>query len=303
MTLTAFLFRQMAGRSDKKRDAGLTIPENVTAHRDISYGEHGKWSLLDLYVPKDVPAPVPVIVSVHGGGWVYGTKENYVYYCSDLARRGFAVVNFSYRLAPRHKFPTALEDTNEAFRWLLDNAGNYGLDLSHIFAVGDSAGAHMLGLYACLCTDPAFAAHFGLCPPEGLKLRAVALNCGVYHMAPGGGRSMTSSLMRDVLPGGGTAEELERISVLNHVTAAFPPAFVMTASGDFLVDQAPPLVEKLQSLGVEAEYHYYGDEQRVLGHVFHCNQRLPEATQCNDDECAFFRRFADNLRPDFTAFS
>ena len=291
MTMTALMFRLMAGRSDKKRDAGLTIPESVTAYRDISYGEHGRWSLLDLYVPKDVTAPVPVIVSVHGGGWVYGTKETYVYYCSDLARRGFAVVNFSYRLAPRHKFPAALEDTNAAFHWLLENADRYGLDASRVFAVGDSAGAHMLGLYACLCTDPAFAARFGLRPPEGLKLRAVALNCGVYALAPGKSPASTAALMRDVLPGGGTAEELERISVLNHVTKSFPPAFIMTASGDFLADQAPPLVEKLQSLGVEAEYHYYGDEQRVLGHVFHCNQRLPEATICNDEECAFFRRF------------
>lgn len=291
MTMTALMFRLMAGRSDKKRDAGLTIPETVTAYRDISYGKHGRWSLLDLYVPKDVTAPVPVIVSVHGGGWVYGTKETYVYYCSDLARRGFAVVNFSYRLAPRHKFPAALEDTNAAFHWLLENADRYGLDASRVFAVGDSAGAHMLGLYACLCTDPAFAARFDFRPPEGFVPRAVALNCGVYHMAPGSRRDANASLMRDVLPGGGTPEELERISVLNHVTKSFPPAFIMTASGDFLAEQAPPLVEKLQSLGVEAEYHYYGDEQRVLGHVFHCNQRLPEATICNDEECAFFRRF------------
>ena len=204
MTMTALMFRLMAGRSDKKRDAGLTIPESVSAYRDISYGKHGRWSLLDLYVPKDVTAPVPVIVSVHGGGWVYGTKETYVYYCSDLARRGFAVVNFSYRLAPRHKFPAALEDTNAAFHWLLENADRYGLDASRVFAVGDSAGAHMLGLYACLCTDPAFAARFDFRPPEGFVPRAVALNCGVYHMAPGGKRDMSSSLMRDVLPGGGT---------------------------------------------------------------------------------------------------
>lgn len=291
MALTAFLFRLMAKRSDKKRDAGLTVPDAVTEIRDLSYGEHGQWSLLDLYVPKAAEAPVPVIVSVHGGGWVYGTKETYRYYCSDLARRGFAVVNFNYRLAPKYKFPAALEDVNAAFGWLLAHAGEYWLDAARVFAVGDSAGAHMLGLYSCLCADPDFAARFAFRPPEGLSLRAVALNCGVYHLAPGNSPRSTSDLMRDVLPGGGTAEELEKISVLGHVTAAFPPAFVMTASGDFLADQAPPLVEKLKSLGVEVEYHYYGDEQRQLGHVFHCNQRLPEATQCNGDECAFFRRF------------
>ncbi|MGX8692398.1 MAG: alpha/beta hydrolase [Clostridia bacterium] len=291
MTLTAFLFRLMAKRSDRKRDAGLVIPDSVTEIRDLSYGPHGKWSLLDLYMPKEAEKPVPVIVSVHGGGWVYGDKEVYRFYCSDLARRGFAVMNFNYRLAPRSKFPAALEDTNAAFGWLLAQAEEYGLDRERVFAVGDSAGGHMLGLYACICTDPAFAARFAFRPPEGLSLRAVALNCGVYHLAPGESPASTAALMRDVLPGGGTAAELEQISVLEHVTAAFPPAFVMTASGDFLADQAPPLAEKLQSLGVETEYRYYGDEQRVLGHVFHCNQRLPEAVQCNDDECAFFRRF------------
>ena len=291
MSLTGLLFNLNAKRSDAKRDAGLTIPENVTACRDIAYGVHGKWNLLDLYVPKDAEKPVPVIVSVHGGGWVYGTKETYQFYCSDLARRGFAVVNFSYRLAPRSKFPAALEDTNAAIRWLLDHAAAYGLDPTRVFGVGDSAGAHMLGLYSCICTDPAYAARFDFRAPEGFRLRAVALNCGVYKITLSGRRDATSALMRDVLPGGGTPEELDTVSVLDHVTAAFPPAFVMTASGDFLAEQAPPLAEKLRSLGVEAEYHYYGDDAHPLGHVFHCNQRLPEATQCNDDECAFFKRF------------
>lgn len=291
MTLTAFLFRRMAKRSDKKRDAGLTIPDSVSVIRDLSYGPHGKWNLLDLVIPREAERPVPVIVSVHGGGWVYGDKEVYRFYCSDLARRGFAVVNFNYRLAPKHKFPAALEDTNAVFHWLLAHAEEYGLDRERVFAVGDSAGGHMLGLYACLCTNRDFAARFAFRPPEGFRPRAVALNCGVYHITLSGKRDATAALMRDVLPNRGSKEELDTASVLTHVTPAFPPAFVMTASGDFLADQAPPLVEKLQSLGVETEYHYYGDEQRVLGHVFHCNQRLPEAGVCYDDECAFFKRF------------
>ncbi len=291
MTLTAFLFRMMAKRSDKKRDAGLTIPDSLSVFRDLSYGPHGKWNLLDLYVPGDAPRSVPVIVSVHGGGWVYGDKEVYRFYCSDLARRGFAVLNYNYRLAPKHKFPAALEDTNAAFAWLLAHAGDFGLDASRVFAVGDSAGAHMLGLYGCICADPAFAARFSFRPPEGFLPRAVALNCGVYHITLSGKRDATASLMRDVLPGRGTPEELDTASVLDHLSPGFPPAFVMTCSGDFLADQAPPLAEKLQALGVPCEYHYYGDEQRVLGHVFHCNQRLPEAARCNDEECAFFRRF------------
>ena len=291
MSLTSIMFRLGCARSDRKRDAGLTTPPEIERIDDLSYGPHGKWNRLDLYLPRTSARPLPVIVSVHGGGWVYGTKETYQFYGMDLARRGFAVVNFNYRLAPRHKFPAALEDTNLAFRWLLEHAAEYGLDASRVFAVGDSAGAHTLGLYACLCTDPDYAARYAFRAPEGFKPRAVALNCGVYRMERSDKRDAAAALMRDVLPGGGTEEELANLSVLDHVTAAFPPAFVMTASGDFLADQAPPLVEKLKSLGAAAEYHYYGDEQRPLGHVFHCNLRLPEAAICNDDECAFFRRY------------
>ena len=55
MTFTAMMFRLMAKRGDRKRDAGLTVPASVSVYRDLAYGPHGKWNLLDLYVPKDAP--------------------------------------------------------------------------------------------------------------------------------------------------------------------------------------------------------------------------------------------------------
>ena len=58
-----------------------------------------------------------------------------------------------------------------------------------------------------------------------------------------------------------------------------------------VIEQAPPLVERLQALSVPVEYHYYGDKEHVLGHVFHCNIRSADAQQCNTDECNFFKRF------------
>ena len=55
---------------------------------------------LDVYRPKlNIKGKLPVIMSVHGGGWVYGDKDVYQWYCMNLAQRGFAVVNYSYRLA------------------------------------------------------------------------------------------------------------------------------------------------------------------------------------------------------------
>ena len=189
----------------------------------------------------------------------------------SLAQQGFAVVNFSYRLASKYKFPAPLEDTNRVFVWLLAHAVLYGFDTHNVFGVGDNAGVHLLALYGACCTNPAYAALFTVRPPAGFVPRAVVLNCGVYCVEMSNKKDLTTRLMADYLPGEGTAEELEQMDVFSHLTADFPPAFVMTAEGDFLAPQAGLLAERLQAVGARAEYHYCGDAGHVLGHVFHCN--------------------------------
>jgi len=127
---------------------------------DIAYGPDPKQQSLDVYRPKVAKGnKLPVIVNVHGGSWVYGNKEWYQFYCMDLAQRGFAVVNFKYRLAPKNQYPASLEDTNCVFTWVLAHAEKYGFDTKYVFAVavGDSMGAHNLGLYTAICTNPAAA--------------------------------------------------------------------------------------------------------------------------------------------------
>ena len=97
--------------------------------------------------------------------------------------------------------------------------------------------------------------------------------------------------MADLLPEKGTREEFERISLVNFVTSQYPPVFLMTASGDFLRDQAPLLAEKLMEFEIPFVYRYFGNADQPLGHVFHCNIRLKEASRCNDEECEFFREY------------
>ena len=113
MSIQSFLFCRGAAKSDRKRDSQIPLPQGVHQTCDISYGPYGKWNLLDIYHPEGCDC-CPVILNIHGGGFVYGTKEIYKRYCMDLARRGFTVVNINYRLAPRWKFPTPLEDINQA---------------------------------------------------------------------------------------------------------------------------------------------------------------------------------------------
>lgn len=286
MSKASEAIRTMFSESDAKRDAGLTTPEDIVRYDDICYGEDETWQVLDVYRPREREGEaLPVIVSVHGGGWVYGDKERYQFYCMNLAQRGFAVVNFTYRLAPEHKFPTPLIDTNLVFSWVLSHGNTYGFDLAHIFAVGDSAGAHALGLYTAICTNLAYAKCYPFTVPQDFVPTAIALNCGAYKV----GRS--EKLMKDYLPEGGSDRELAQICVTDHITKKYPPTFFMTAVDDFLKDQAPVLAEKLLACEVPFICRMYGDASHRHGHVFHCDIRSETAKLCNDEECDFFRRF------------
>ena len=272
---------------------GLTTPENIERFDNIRYGSDRKYQKLDVYRPKDKKGvKLPVIVNVHGGAWVYGTKEVYQYYCMSLAQHGFAVVNFSYRLAPRHKYPAAVEDINSVFNWIIANAKTYDLDTDNLFAVGDSAGAHLLAVYACILTNGDYRKTYDFSPAPEVKLNAIALNCGKYvidqHFEED---SNLEKLSRDIFPGGGTKEEKTHATPAHFVTDQFPPTYLMTATGDFLKNQAPFMKERFDECGIPYVYKIYGDENNLLPHVFHCNMRLEDAHTCNERECGFFRRY------------
>ena len=287
MSLQSILFNLDASISDYKRDRTIPLPSGVSQCRNISYGSHGKWSLLDVYHPDHTADPLPTIVSIHGGGYVYGTKEIYRRYGMDMAARGFAFVNFSYRLAPKWKFPTPLWDTNAVMEWICKNAARYNLDPSRIILVGDSAGAQLASQYAAIATNPGYASLFGMTVPE-ITIRALGLNCGLYDLSDAGA-GLDSGLARDYL---GSRPDLSdpRLKVLDAITAAYPPAYIATSHGDFLKANAQPMYERLVSKGISAAWKCYGHEgSDSVGHVFHVTITLPEAVECNDDEAEFFR--------------
>ena len=140
MSITSHIVRTLFTIGDLKRDLGWIPPTNVEAVENVSYGSCDKWHLLDLYRPKDAEGKLPVLLNIHGGAWVYGDKKVYAPYCMYLATQGFVVVNASYRLAPKHTFPAPLEDVGAMVEWVVDHAEEYGLDVSNLFFVGDSAG-------------------------------------------------------------------------------------------------------------------------------------------------------------------
>ena len=289
MSLEALLFNWNASRSDAKRDAAIPLPQGITECRNISYGQHGNNSLLDVYYPNGTSEPLPTIVSIHGGGYVYGSKEIYRRYGMDMASRGFAFVNFNYRLAPKWKFPTPLADTNAVLEWVVQNQTRYHLDPQRIILVGDSAGAQLASQYAAIHTNPEYAAHFDLNLPK-VRIVALGLNCGMYDMVERAApprKGISLDYLGRKLP----ADD-PRFRVLESITDKYPPAFITTACHDFLRECAHPMYAFLTAKGIPCDWKCYGTEDnQQIGHVFHVNIVLPEAIQCNDDAAAFFMKY------------
>lgn len=294
--------RKKWGASDAKRDAGLTTPENITRHDDLSYGPHGKWNLLDIYHGKDVDGKQPAIINVHGGGWVYGSKEIYQYYCMELASRGFTVVNFNYRLAPEHRYPAPLEDMNQVLCFVREHEEEYHIDTENLFMVGDSAGAQLAGQYLTIYANPDYAALFDFDVPE-VTFRACALNCGLYDMEAcilekqnPLFEAYVGLAAAEVMQKSGLVEE--NLKSIEYIDGNFPPAFVMTAYHDNLKVHGKPMYELLTKKNVECVLKEYGSEaEKDVTHVFHVNCKLEQAKKCNDDTCAFFKEhiaFAEN---------
>ena len=306
--LFALGIRRSFGKNDVKRDAGLKAPEVVVRVTDLTYavgaeaganrvtgaeaapavganaGKLDPEQLLDIYYPAGTAEKLPIIVSVHGGAYMYGNKEVYQYYCMSLAQKGFTVVNLNYRLAPEHKFPDQLGDINSAMKFVCGRAGEYWGDLDNVFFVGDSAGAQMASQYLAAVTNPKYAQRLGLDVPE-FKVRAAALNCGMYELDP-----VRDKMLIKCYLGSEEVMRSAKMDVLANITGDYPPCFVMTSTGDFLRGNAEPMGDFLTRRGVENEVHVYGTEEEPLGHVFHCDVRNPIAAVCNEEECEFFRR-------------
>ena len=111
--------------------------------KDLSYGPHGERNLLDLYLPEQHAAPLPLVICIHGGGWTGGSKEVYEWLGKRVTDLGMAAASITYRLWPQWRCPAAIDDAQRAARWLRRNAARYGLDLNRFGAMGGSAGAHL----------------------------------------------------------------------------------------------------------------------------------------------------------------
>lgn len=202
------------------------------------------------------PAPDdqrPVVLYLHGGGWVLGSLDSHDWVCRELASvSGAAVVSLGYRLAPEHPHPAALEDAWAAAGWLRGHAAGMGGDGRRLVVAGDSAGGHLAAALALLSRDrggpdlrgqvliyPALAPDF-----ETASYRA---NADGYLLTRDDMRwfweHYLADAVRDAYATPGSADDL----------TGLPPALVVTAGFDPLRDEGRAYAARLRAAGVPTD--------------------------------------------------
>ncbi|MCM8542271.1 MAG: alpha/beta hydrolase [Lentisphaeraceae bacterium] len=141
--LLIFMFLMFSLNAQSKKKAAPKLPDYIKKIADVEFAKEGDKSLqLDLYLPKNSSEKVPVVMWVHGGGWLKGsrTKAKGLW----LVEHGFAIASISYRLTTEAIWPAQINDCRSAVRFLRSNADKYGLNGNKIAAWGGSAGGHLV---------------------------------------------------------------------------------------------------------------------------------------------------------------
>ena len=168
--------------STKQRDKELPFPENVDEIKDIYYSDdHLPAHRLDIFRPADRKSEVlPVIINIHGGGLLMGSKEFNRFFCARLCQTGYMVYSIEYRLVPDCSFFDQLSDVFMAMDYIKQRiADDYG-DTDNIYACADSGGACLLTYASAMIHNNKLANAAGI-KPASIKLNAIGFISGMFY--------------------------------------------------------------------------------------------------------------------------
>jgi acetyl esterase len=213
-----------------------------------------------LVVTPTGEGPFPVLVWIHGGGWVIGSPVESQATARDLAAgAGCIVVSLDYRLAPEHKAPAALDDCIAATGWVLAHAGELGGDPGKVAVGGDSAGGNLSALVALEFGDR-LRYQVLVYPAVDLSLSgghpSLDENADGYLLTKAGMKWFIDHYLDD----SGVAADDVRVSPLNASDDALrrtPPAFVITAEFDPLRDEGEAYAARLRAAGVDVTHRRF----------------------------------------------
>ncbi len=245
---------------------GPQVPPGVEALRDVAYVKEGhKAQVLDLYIPK-TDKPLPLVVWVHGGAWLGGSKSQSP--ANLLLGKGYAVASIEYRMSQVAIFPAQIHDCKAAIRWLRATAKEHHIDPDRIGVWGSSAGGHLVALLGTSAGVKEMDGDLGEYKDVSTSVQCVVDFFGPTDLAqmkqgtPGLVGAMDHDSPRApeaLLIGGAVPENKEKAAKanpINYISRNNPPFLIMHGDKDSTVpiNQSELLVEALKKTGVDATF-------------------------------------------------
>ncbi|WKN45581.1 alpha/beta hydrolase [Tunicatimonas pelagia] len=234
-----------------------------------------------LYYPSSTDN-LPIIVYYHGGGFVFGTLNEYDLLCAKLAQKASAlVVSVDYRLAPEYPYPAAAQDAYTALQWVYQNAQTIGGDSTRIAVAGDSAGGNLATVASLMARDSSqhFIDYQVLLYPATQSLDLTT----VSHQNFGEGYGITTRqidwYIEQYLPNEADRYEAYASPLLAEDLSNLPPALVVLAGFDPLKTEGQQYAEKLQTAGVPVKLQTY----ESMIHGFANIHEFPQSDELLDE--------------------
>ncbi|MFD4264993.1 alpha/beta hydrolase [Rhodococcus sp. NPDC058481] len=228
--------------------------DDVVRVSNLEYAPGGARFRVDIYHHRDTPPNAPMLLQIHGGGWVVGSKDHQgLPLMVDLASRGWVCAAVNYPLSPKATWPAHLIAIKRAVGWLKENGGRFGGDPDFLAVTGGSAGGHLAAMVALTANDPGLQPGF---EDVDTSVAAGVPMYGAYDFAAETGirevRARVESKISEMILGKGARfpEDYLAASPLAKLRADAPPFLVVHGSNDSLlpVTEAREFVRRLREV-------------------------------------------------------
>lgn len=303
---SALLIRYAFTKGAKAANEALLkyVPKGVTVVSDQQYAANDKDAFLDVYYPIAIAQKdtvLPVVVWIHGGGWVSGTKKEASNYYRILADKGFVVVSIDYSIAPEKNHPLPLKQVNAALAFLTQNAKRFHIDAAHFFIAGDSGGAHIAAQVANIISDQSYSRLTGIVPGISRNaLTGLLLYCGPYDVSLADLNGKFGGFLKTILWAYSGKKDFKddplfkTASVIDYIDGNFPPSFISVGNGDPLQIHSLNLARKLSRLKVKVDTLFFpANRQPPLPHEFQFDLDVPAGKLALQRSVEFIKDLTD----------
>lgn len=250
------------------------IKKNTIVIKEIDYGSNIENGVMDINMPIDnLNNNKPLIVLLHGGGFIGGSKEATAAYARTLSYYGYIVANIEYAFAPEYTYPTQIIQVSKAIEYLKDNREKFYIDIDNIFIAGGSAGAQIASQIAAIQTNDKLANIMDIKPVLSRKeLKGVILFCGLYNM---------DNVLETGFPGVKeylwaytgeknfeNYERLDEISTVKQITEDYPATFITAGDRDQLESQSIELLKVLNEKNIDCTSIFFKDKKLLHQYQF-----------------------------------